>query len=355
MGSTGSTISVIVPLYNEAQNVPSVMIELFTELDKLDRPYEVVAVDDGSKDGTFEALRALDHPRLHLVRFRRNFGQTAAMSAGFDHAGGDVFITMDADGQNDPRDIPRLLEEMERGADIVSGWRKDRKEPFLTRRLPSILANRLISKVTGVQLHDYGCTLKAYNSQVIRETRLYGELHRFVPALASWAGDKVEEIVVQHHPRRFGKSNYGLSRTFRVVLDLITVKFLLSFGTRPIHMFGTAGFVSLAVGLAIGSYLTFIRLVLREGIADRPLLLGAMGLVLVGLQFISMGLISELLVRIYHESADRRTYVVAERHEPTLPLALPTDDASHPRAYRSRQTGGPSRAPKPHATVVDRD
>lgn len=353
MDPTHSLISVILPLYNEAQNVPSVLGELFAELEKLSAPFEVIAVDDGSTDGTFQALRDLGHPCLVIIRLRRNFGQTAAMSAGFDNARGDIFITMDADGQNDPRDIPRLLEGMARGADIVSGWRKDRKEAFLTRRLPSQLANRLISKVTGVRLHDYGCTLKAYSAQVINETRLYGELHRFVPALASWAGDKVEEIEVRHHARRFGSSNYGLSRTFRVILDLMTVKFLLSFGTRPIHMFGTVGFASLVSGLFIGGYLAFVRLALKESIADRPLLLGAVGLVLVGLQFISMGLISELLVRIYHESSNRRIYVIAETHGPdqvtrsgeTTPDATCARE-SHDHTIHTRQ---------PRTSVADRD
>jgi len=318
---TTRQLSVILPLYNEADNVRPVLDSLFAVLDEMPIAFEVIAVDDGSRDGTFLRLSDYEHPALRVIRFRRNFGQTAAISAGFDYATGDLLVTMDADGQNDPRDIPRLVERADAGADIVSGWRRNRKDTFITRRLPSIVANGIISRVTGVHLHDYGCTLKAYRAQVIHETRLYGELHRFVPALASWCGAEVEEIVVTHHPRLHGKSKYGLGRTLRVVLDLLTVKFLLSFGTRPIHMFGTIGIASLSAGLLIGGYLTFVRLVMMQSIANRPLLLAAVLLVLIGLQFISMGLISELLVRIYHESSGKRTYVVAETREHALPTA----------------------------------
>jgi glycosyltransferase involved in cell wall biosynthesis len=329
---TRPSISVILPVYEEEENISrvfdgdaedpeDVLHPLFAELEKLGLPYEVIAVDDGSTDRTFEHLRAYQrrHPALRLIRFRRNFGQTAALAAGFDAARGEVFVTMDADGQNDPSNIGRLLEVMtERDADVVSGWRHPRCDSW-TRRLPSMLANRLISKVTGVDLHDYGCTLKAYRRSVIEPTRLYGEMHRFIPALAHRNGARVCEIKVTHHERKRGTSKYGISRTGRVILDLLTVKFLASFGTRPIHMFGSVGSLSLLAGLGIGAYLVFIRLVLQESIADRPLLLGAVLLVLIGLQFISMGLISELLVRIYHESSDRPIYQVREILEPEEP------------------------------------
>lgn len=327
-----TSLSIILPVFEEEDNVTrvfdgdaddpaDVLHPLFAELDALGRAYEVIAVDDGSSDRSFERLEAYQRtePRLRIIRFRRNFGQTAAIAAGFDVARGDVFITMDADGQNDPSNIRKLLEVMEtEDADIVSGWRYPRRDTLI-RRLPSTLANRLISSVTGVHLHDYGCTLKAYRRSVIEPTRLYGEMHRFIPALAHQNGARVQEIKVTHHERKHGTSKYGIGRTGRVVLDLLTVKFLASFGTRPIHMFGSVGILSLLAGLGIGIYLTFIRLVLREPIADRPLLLGAVLLVLIGLQFISMGLISELLVRIYHESSDRPIYQIRDTREPNEP------------------------------------
>ncbi len=315
-------------MFNEAESVRPVLDQVFAAVEPMHVPFEVIAIDDGSVDGTFQALSEYDHPNLRILRFRRNFGQTAALSAGFDHADGDIVITMDADGQNDARDIPRLVERIFAGADIVSGWRKDRKDTFLTRRLPSQIANSLISRVTGVKLHDYGCTLKAYRLRVVRETRLYGELHRFVPALASQNGARVEEIAVAHHPRLHGRSKYGLGRTLRVLLDLLTVKFLLSFGTRPIHIFGTLGVATLVLGVGITGYLGFVRLVLRQAIADRPLVLLGVLLTLVGLQFLSIGLIGELLVRIYHESSGKRIYAVAERIRPGTTRREPR--ASHP-------------------------
>jgi glycosyltransferase involved in cell wall biosynthesis len=316
LGRENYRLSILLPVYNEEPNIPAVLEAIFKAVTPMDVPFEVIAVDDGSSDGTFRVLKECRHPALRIVRFRRNFGQTAALSAGFEHATGDIIITLDADGQNDPTDIPMLVERIFDGADIASGWRRDRKDTFLTRRLPSMIANGLISRVTGVKLHDYGCTLKAYRRHVVRETRLYGELHRFVPALASWGGARVDEVVVKHHPRLHGRSKYGIGRTLRVMLDLLTVKFLLSFGTRPIHLFGTFGAVSLFIGVLITGYLGFIRLVIVRPIAQRPLLLVGVLLILVGLQFISMGLIGELLVRIYHESSGKRTYTVAELIEP---------------------------------------
>jgi glycosyltransferase involved in cell wall biosynthesis len=271
-------------------------------------------VDDGSRDDSFAILKELHDgdPHLKVIRFRRNFGQTAAFAAGFDYAQGDVVITMDADLQNDPADVPLLLAEVEKGYDVVSGWRQERKEAFLSRRLPSMVANWLISQVTGVHLHDYGCSLKAYRQEVVKGVQLYGELHRFIPALASWMGVSVAEIPVRHHARRFGRSKYGISRTIKVILDLITVRFLLSYSTRPIQIFGGLGFLSALVGTVLGAYLTFVKLVQRQDIGGRPLLLLAVLLVLVGVQFIGMGLLGELVVRTYYEAQGKPVYVVRD-------------------------------------------
>ena len=247
-----------------------------------------------------------------MVRFRRNFGQTAAFSAGFDRARGDVVVTIDADLQNDPADIAALLAKIEEGYDVVSGWRERRRDPFLNRRLPSMIANRLISWATGVHLHDYGCSLKAYRRDVVRSIRLYGELHRFIPAIASWQGVSVTELPVRHVPRRFGKSKYGINRTLRVLLDLVTVRFLLSYGTRPMQIFGLLGILAGGAGLAIGAYLTWIKLAYGTAIADRPLLLLAVLLIVLGVQFISLGLIGELVVRTYYETQAKPIYVVRE-------------------------------------------
>ncbi|MCU0579435.1 MAG: glycosyltransferase family 2 protein, partial [Desulfobacterota bacterium] len=255
-------LSIVIPFYNEVKNIPSLLEEIYQALRPTGWLYEIVAVDDGSKDGTLELLRQelgrFDH--FQLIRFRKNFGQTAAMAAGFDRATGEIIITMDGDLQNDPADIPRLVDKIGEGYDIVSGWREKRKDPFLTRRLPSHLANKIISWVTGVKLHDYGCTLKAFKQEVAKHIRLYGEMHRFIPAIASWMGVTIDEIPVNHRPRKFGRSKYGLSRTIRVILDLITVKFLLTYSTRPIHVFGLWGIVSGFSGLALALVLTLQRL-----------------------------------------------------------------------------------------------
>ncbi len=267
-------LSIVIPLYNEAENVEPLYAELSAALAETGRSYEVLIVDDGSRDDSFARLKALHErdPRWRIIRFRRNFGQTAGFSAGFDAARGAIIITSDADLQNDPRDIPKLLAKMDEGFDIVSGWRKDRKEPFLSRRLPSLMANRMISSSTGVALHDYGCSLKAYRSEVIKSIHLYGELHRFIPAVASAIGATVAEVPVNDRARRFGSSKYGISRTFRVFLDLITVRFLLGYSTRPLHVFGGIGLLMAGLGLLFGMYLTFVKLVLGENIGDRPLL-----------------------------------------------------------------------------------
>lgn len=313
-GASAPYLSVVVPVYNEEETIPHLYQRLTTELEHLGLPYEIIAVDDGSSDRSFALLRDLARAdrRLRVVRFRRNFGQTAAFSAGFDRAQGEVVVTIDADLQNDPADIGALLAKIEEGYDVVSGWRAHRQDPFLNRRLPSIIANRLISWATGVRLHDYGCSLKAYRLEVVRGIRLYGELHRFIPAIASWQGVTVTELPVRHAPRRFGRSKYGISRTLRVLLDLVTVRFLLSYGTRPMHIFGLLGLLAGGLGMLIGAYLTWIKLAYGAAISDRPLLLLAVLLIVLGVQFMSLGLIGELVVRTYYEAQAKPIYVVRE-------------------------------------------
>jgi glycosyltransferase involved in cell wall biosynthesis len=310
-------LSVVIPVYNEEENVDPVYTGLREVLERLGKKYEIIVVDDGSTDGSFESLRWLhaSDPSLKVVRLRRNFGQSAAFAAGFDRAGGRLIVTMDADLQFDPADIPKLLDKIDEGYDIVSGWRLDRQDTYLTRRLPSSVANWLISKITGIKLRDYGCSLKAYRREVIENVQLYGELHRFIPALASSMGVSVAEIPVTHNPRRFGKSKYDLSRTVRVLLDLLTVKFLLSYSTRPMQIFGLMGLMSFVVGIIIAAYLSFIRLFLGSPIADRPLLLLAILLIFVGVQLVTMGLLGELTIRIYHEAQGKRIYTVREMLE----------------------------------------
>ena len=308
------SLSVVVPIYNEEDNIEPLYEELTAALIRLSCTYEVVAVDDGSKDQSFERLKSvhLKDPRWRVIRFRRNFGQTAGMAAGFDFARAPIIITIDADLQNDPQDIARVLAKMHEGYDIVSGWRKDRKEPFFSRRLPSMIANGLISKATGVNLHDYGCTLKAYRSDVVDNLHLYGELHRFVPALASAVGAEVTEIPVNDRARRFGKSKYGIGRTFRVILDLIAVSFFLNYANRPLQIFGVLGIIIGGLGTLIGLYLTYIKVFLGQPIGDRPLLLLAVVMVILGVQLISMGLVAEMVMRTYHESQRKPIYIVRE-------------------------------------------
>jgi glycosyltransferase involved in cell wall biosynthesis len=308
-------LSIVIPLYNEADNVEPLYAELSAALDEIGRSYEVVVVDDGSRDDSFDRLKAVHErdPRWRIIRFRRNFGQTAGFSAGFAAAQGEIVITSDADLQNDPRDIPKLLAKMDEGFDIVSGWRMDRKEPFLSRRLPSMIANRMISSSTGVTLHDYGCSLKAYRREVVKNIHLYGELHRFIPAVASAIGVTVAEVPVNDRARRFGSSKYGISRTLRVFLDLITVRFLLGYSTRPLHVFGGIGLLMAGLGLLFGIYLTFVKLVLGENIGNRPLLLLAALLVILGVQMVSMGLLAEMITRTYYEAQDKPIYVIREQ------------------------------------------
>ena len=305
-------ISVVVPLYNEEDNVQLLYEEIKGVLDTMAEQAEIVFVDDGSRDTTLAKLEVIqagdDHVRV--VSLRRNFGQTAAMTAGFDHARGGVIITMDGDLQNDPHDIPQLVGKLNEGYDVVTGWRHDRQDAFLSRRLPSQLANRLISWVTGVGLHDYGCTLKAFRREVIDNINLYGEMHRFIPAIASGMGISFTEVKVNHRARRFGTSKYGISRTIRVVLDLITVKFMLSYATRPLHVFGTVGVVSSLLGVLIALVLTVQRQLYGVALANRPLLLLAVLLIFMGIQFITIGLLAELVVRTYHESQKKPIYYV---------------------------------------------
>jgi len=307
-------LSIVVPVYNEEENIASLYQQLTAVLEPLGREYEIICVDDGSMDRSFAMLAELaeQDPRIKVIQFRRNFGQTAGFSAGFDYAEGDVVITIDADLQNDPTGIPLLLDKMDEGYDLVSGWRANRQDSYLSRRLPSTIANWLIAKTTGVQVHDRGCSLRAHRREVVKQMRLYGELHRFIPDMASWVGVTMAEVPVKHRPRRFGKSKYGISRTFRVILDLITVRFLLSYSTRPIHIFGSLGLLSFLAGLGMGVYLTVLKLVTGQEIGGRPLLMLSVLLMLVGVQMVAMGLLGELIVRAYHESQNKPIYTVRQ-------------------------------------------
>jgi glycosyltransferase involved in cell wall biosynthesis len=307
-------LSVVIPLFNEEESIGPLNEYLLSVLDMFEKTSEVIYVDDGSTDGTFEQLTNIceGDDRVRVIRLRRNFGQTAAFSAGFDFANGEVVVTLDGDLQNDPADIPLLLEKIEEGYDVVSGWRINRQDIFLTRKLPSHIANAIISKVTGVALHDYGCSLKAYRSEVVKNINLYGDMHRFIPALASWMGIRVAEIPVNHSARKYGQSKYGLGRTIKVVLDLLTVKFLLDYATRPIQIFGLMGLISLFGGTLIGMYLAFVRLFMGQAIGDRPLLLLAVLLVLIGVNLVIMGLLGELMVRTYHEAQGKPIYRIKE-------------------------------------------
>jgi glycosyltransferase involved in cell wall biosynthesis len=307
-------ISIIIPVFNEEKNVKPLYEQILGSMERMGISFEVIFIDDGSIDNTFKILQDIHNKdkRLKVIRFRKNFGQTAAISAGFDYSKGNIIITLDGDLQNDPGDMPLLVQKLNEGYDIVSGWRYKRKDPFFSRRLPSMIANRLISFITNVKLHDYGCSLKAFKKDVIKNIRLYGEMHRFIPAVASWMGISVAEVKVNHRPREEGRSKYGLSRTIRVILDLITVKFLLSYSTRPIQIFGLIGIISSALGGIILFYLSFIRLILQEPIGGRPLLLLGILLFFIGIQFISMGLLAEMQSRTYHETQDKPIYVVKE-------------------------------------------
>ena len=307
-------VSVVVPIYNEVESIPHLLEAIASTLTASELSYEIICVDDGSTDGSAEFLRKEAQTRsdLKAVILRRNYGQTAAMSAGFNHAIGKAIVTLDADLQNDPIDIPLLLAKLEEGYDLVSGWRKNRQDAALKRLLPSKIANWLIRRTTSVNIHDYGCSLKAYRAELVADMNLYGELHRFLPALAYIEGARITEIPVRHHARRFGNSKYGLSRTFRVLMDLLTILFMKKFLTRPMHVFGLWGLISMLSGGAIGIYLTFVKLAFHEDIGDRPLLVLAVLLLLTGVQLFCFGLLAELLMRTYHESQGRPIYRVRE-------------------------------------------
>jgi glycosyltransferase involved in cell wall biosynthesis len=307
-------ISVVVPVYNEIESIPHLLEAISTTLNQAQISYEIICIDDGSKDGSTEQLKqiALTRKDLKAVLFRKNYGQTAAMAAGFDYAEGKIIITLDADLQNDPKDIPKLLEKMAEGYDLVSGWRKNRQDAAISRLIPSKIANFIISKVTDVNLHDYGCSLKAYKKEVVSDMNLYGELHRFLPALAYIEGAKISEIPVNHHARKYGKSKYGIDRTFRVLMDLLTIWFMKKFLTRPMHVFGWFGLISMILGVGIGAYLTILKLEFGQSIGNRPLLILAVVLLLTGVQLFSFGLLAELLMRTYHESQNRPIYRVRE-------------------------------------------
>lgn len=307
-------LSVVVPIYNEVDSIPQLLDAIQTSLLETGLSYEIICVDDGSSDRSAELLKekAQTIPELRAILLRRNYGQTPAMAAGFHYARGQVIVTLDGDLQNDPVDIPRLLAKLDEGYDLVSGWREKRQDAALTRLLPSKIANWLIGKITGVKIHDYGCSLKAYRSELLADMNLYGELHRFLPALAFIEGARITEMPVGHHARRYGESKYGLGRTFRVAMDLLTVFFMKKFLTRPMHIFGYVGLLSWMAGFLLGLYLTFAKFALGERLEGRPLLILAVVLLLTGIQLFSIGLLGELLMRTYHESQGRPIYRVRE-------------------------------------------
>ncbi|HCS47636.1 MAG TPA: glycosyltransferase [Candidatus Aminicenantes bacterium] len=307
-------VSLVIPVFNEAENLAELHRELVDALEKSSRAFEVIFIDDGSADSSWTVLRSLQQKdgRIKLIRLRRNFGQTAALAAGFDYARSEIIISLDADLQNDPKDIPSLIRKIEEGYDIVNGWRRKRKDKFLSRRVPSIIANQLISRLTRVRLHDYGCTLKAFRSEVIKNVKLYGELHRFIPAIASQLGVRIAEVEVSHRPRKHGKSKYSLFRITKVILDMLTVKFLLSYSTRPLQIFGLLGLGSGLLGFIISLWLSYQRLALKISVANRPLLLLGVLLIVIGIQFITLGLLAEIMVRAYHESSGKTIYVIRE-------------------------------------------
>ncbi|MHC4882594.1 MAG: glycosyltransferase family 2 protein [Planctomycetota bacterium] len=309
-------LSVVIPLFNEALSLEALHTEIGHALADFD--YEILYVDDGSTDNSFSVLTDIQKKsnNVRVIRFRRNFGQTAAMSAGFKYARGKIIIPMDADGQNDPADIPKLVAKLEEGYDIVSGWRKERKDNAVTRTLPSRMANWMIGKITGIRLHDYGCTLKAYRAESLKQIRLYGEMHRFIPALARWGGEKVVEMVVSHRPRTTGQTKYGLSRTFKVILDLITIKFLASFSTKPIHIFGGLGVLCFLGSLLSGITVLGMKFFVNYSMNRNPLLIISMMLMMAAIQFVLMGLLAEIMVRTYHESQDRPIYLIEKILEP---------------------------------------
>jgi glycosyltransferase involved in cell wall biosynthesis len=307
-------LSIVIPLYNEVESVPHLYAALRDALEAIGRTYEILFVDDGSRDGTFAALTDVAEvdPRVRLIRFRRNFGQTAAMVAGFDHARGGIIIPMDGDLQNDPADIPLLLQKIEEGYDVVSGWRKNRQDRALLRRFPSKIANWLIGRVTGVRLHDYGCSLKAYRAEVLQGTRLYGEMHRFIPALANLMGARICEVPLRHHARKFGRSKYGIKRTLKVMLDLMTVKFLTDYSTKPIYFFGGIGMVLCLVGILAAAETLWEKFAIGTYVHNNPFILIAVFMFTLGVSFIFLGLLAEIIIRTYHESQAKPIYWIGE-------------------------------------------
>ncbi|MCX7002843.1 MAG: glycosyltransferase family 2 protein [bacterium] len=309
-------ISIVAPVFNEAESLRQFHAEVSGVLLAMAAPYEIIYVDDGSTDGSADILMALaqQHPHTHALILRRNYGQTAAFSAGIAHARGDVIVTIDADNQNDPADIPALLAELNKGYDVVSGWRYQRQDASLSRKLPSRIANWAIGAVTGVKLHDYGCSLKAYDAPLLRQVRLYGELHRFIPALCFWHGARVTEAKVNHRPRTKGTSKYGIGRTLRVLLDLLLVKYLISYVTRPIQLFGTVGLASTVLGTLLCAYLAVDRLCFQHPLSNRPLLLLGVLFILLGVQFVALGLMCEMISRVYYESQNRLPYSIRKTY-----------------------------------------
>jgi glycosyltransferase involved in cell wall biosynthesis len=307
-------VSIVIPVFNEAENVSLLHREIAAAVQERPEDFEIIFVDDGSGDGSLAELkkaRAAD-PRVKIVQFRKNFGQSAAISAGFEHCRGAVVVAMDADLQNDPADIPLIVDKVGEGFDIVNGWRRNRRDKWLTRKVPSYFGNKLISWITGVKIHDYGCTLRGFRSDVVKNLKLYGEMHRYIPAIASRMGIRSTEVVVNHRERRFGKSKYGLGRTFRVVLDLISIKFLLAYSHRPLQIFGGAGLLMFLAGLVSGLYLSYAKFVLLQPIAGRPLLFFTLLMFFLGFQAISLGLLAEMLSRIYHEGLDKNEYSIRQ-------------------------------------------
>ena len=337
-------VSFVIPCYNEVENLPRLFDEVRKVIDENHLEAEVIIVDDGSKDGSYEVLanEARKDPRFKIIRFRRNFGQTAAMVAGIDHAVAEVLVFLDADLQNDPADVPRLLAKIDEGYDVVSGWRKDRKDKMVTRRLPSQAANWLISKISGVRLHDYGCTLKAYRRSSLEGQNLYGEMHRFIPIYASWAGGRVTELVVNHRPRIAGVSKYGLNRTFKVILDLITVKFLGSYATKPIYFFGGLGMMVMVLSFLGAGFVLYQKFVNDVWVHRNPVFTLSVLLFIVGVQLVMMGLLAELIIRVYHEAQRKRIYRVQN--------TLNIDGAA--LEYASERGFGTGAAPAKSATTA---
>lgn len=307
-------LSLVIPIYNEEENIDPLYSEILSGVKGKYRDLEIIFINDGSADSSFQKLKNLNKKdkQVKIINFRKNFGQSNAISAGFDYCRGDIIVTLDGDLQNDPADIPRVVEKVLEGYDIVNGWRKKRKDKLITKKIPSFFGNKLISFITKVKLHDYGCTLRGFKKEVVKSLTLYGEMHRYIPAIASKMGIKSTEIPVNHRPRQFGKSKYGLTRTFRVILDLISIKYLLSFSHRPLQIFGGLGLIMMMAGFISGVYLTYVKFIEKQAIGGRPLLFFTVLAIFLGFQLITLGLIAEMLTRIYHEGLNKNVYSVRE-------------------------------------------